>query len=97
MAGLSNFSKAIESTFLEQIMEYLNTNSLLSDHQFCFRPNMSTARELLNSADLIPASLVGYEAFDSVYLDLSKAFDKWLISEHISALYNTGVRGKALQ
>lgn len=74
----TNFFKLIERIFYEQMISFLDTNILLIFRQFGLRFNMSTVSKLLSSADVVTAHLALYEAFDSVYLDISETFDKSL-------------------
>ena len=68
-------SKVLERTVADQLMNHLETNSLLADAQYGFRKKHSTATCLLQLTEEIRRSLDVKKAVGVVALDLSKAFD----------------------
>ena len=93
---LPNFLKAFERLIAEQLVEYLEKNNLLNTDQFGFRKNRSTTGKLLASIDKITEQLAKNQPFDTILLDMSKAFDKISIAKIIEAAMNIGIRGKLL-
>jgi hypothetical protein len=59
----------------DQLYEYLNDNSLLSDHQFGFRKFHSTASALLDCTNSWYMNMDRKMFNLVVFLDLKKAFD----------------------
>ena len=60
----------------EKVVEFLETNNILSSQQHGFRKKRSTVTQLLRYMEKI-CNAVGEEVnFDTVYLDFAKAFDK---------------------
>ena len=92
----TNFSKTLERVIAEPLVEYLEENNLLNADQFGFRKNRSTTGKLLASIDRITIQLAKNQPFDTVLLDLSKAFDKLSIAKIVEAAINIGIRGKLL-
>ena len=72
------FSKILEKLIYESLYSYLERENLLNSNQSGFRPGDSTINQLLSITHSV------FEAFDcnptlevrSVYLDISKAFDR---------------------
>ena len=59
-----------------KFVKYLETNSLLSDHQYGFRKARSTGDLLSYLTDLWCSSLWDYGETFIIALDISKAFDR---------------------
>ena len=93
---LTNFSKVFERVIVEQLTEYLERNNLLNPDQYGFRKHYSTTAKILRSIDHISTKLAKNQPFDSIQLDLSKAFDKLSIAKLIEAAINIGICGKLL-
>ena len=67
--------KLLESLIRDQIMEFLNTNHLLSEDQHGFRAGRSCVTQLLEIMELWTSMLDEGGGIDVVYLDFRKAFD----------------------
>ena len=69
---------------------------MLNPDQYGFRKHRSTTAKILRSIDQISIKLAKNQPFDSIQLDLSKAFDKLSIAKLIEAAMNIGISGKLL-
>ena len=68
-------AKIFKSLVHRQLYDYLETNSLLNDAQFGFRPNRSIQYVLLRTVDDWKIALDQGEIVGTVMIDLSKSFD----------------------
>ena len=74
-------SKIFEQIIYRQLLQYFNTNMLISPEQNGFRSEHSTTHTLFKYIDYISTKLnAGYDVI-SLYLDLSKAFDT--VNHHV--------------
>ena len=81
---LSCLSKILEKIVFNRIYEHLTTNKLLSDKQSGYRPHHSTQLQLAHMTHKLYESLDQGHDFTTVYLDITKYFDKiW----HAGLLY----------
>ena len=92
---LSCLSKILERVVFNRIYEHLTTNRLLSDKQSGYRPHHSTQLQLAHMTHELYKSLDQGRNFTTVYLDITKYFDKiW----HSGLLYkcqtNFNITGK---
>ena len=102
MAGMkyqySNLRKIFEKVIYVTLYEHLTANELLNPNQSGFRPKESTINQLLSIVHTI------FTAFDcnppldgrSVYLDISKAFDRVWNEGLLYQLRRCGVSGNLL-
>ena len=92
------FSKILEKLIYESLYSHLEKENLLNPNQAGFRPGDSTINQLLSITHSV------FEAFDcnptlevrSVYLDISKAFDRVWHEGLIYKLKRCGVSGNLL-
>ena len=92
------FSKILEKLIYESLYSHLERENFLNPNQLGFRPGDSTINQLLSITHSI------FEAFDcnpslevrSVYLDISKAFDRVWHEGLIYKLKRCGVSGNLL-
>ena len=68
-------SKIFERSIFNQLYEFLNSNSLLSKHQFGFRPKNSTLAALIQMSDAWYENMDNGELNGAVFVDIRKAFD----------------------
>ena len=68
--------KILEKIIVKHLMQYLDSNSILSEHQFGFRSSHSTSDQLIITYDDITKYIDQGLTVDLVFFDYSKAFDK---------------------
>jgi hypothetical protein len=69
------FCKLMESLIRKKVVDFLDTNNLISESQSGFRSCRSTLSQLLLSKSLLVDAINDRACIDGVYTDLSKAFD----------------------
>ena len=69
-------SKIFERIIHIQLQEYLNRNNLLAEQQYGFRPNHSTEYAAVKLADYISNKMDDHKIPGTIFIDLSRAFDK---------------------
>jgi len=72
------------------MMEYLNNNYLLCQHQDGFLPAKSTLTSLFESTNDWASSLDENKSVDIIYNDIKKAFDSVVANKLIFKLKNLG-------
>ena len=67
--------KLLESLIKDALLNYLDAQQLLSDHQHGFRPKRSCDSQLLEALGDWTRQIEEGHPIDTVYLDFQKAFD----------------------
>ena len=75
IATTSLISKTMETIITKQLFAFLETNNLLSNHQYGFRQARSTGDLLAYAVRAWPFALESYGVSKVISLDISKAFD----------------------
>lgn len=88
--------KILEKVVRKNIMTHLTENKMLSDEQYGFRTNRSCALQLLNVMADWTEFVEGHQSWDSVYLDLAKAFDKVAHRRLLKKVSSFGIKGNVL-
>ena len=85
-------SKLLEHIIHSNIMDYLDTHSLLNTYQHGFRQNRSCETQLITTVRDFSLCLNRHEQVDAVLLDFSKAFDKVDHENLLHKLSQLGIR-----
>ena len=86
----SHVVKVYERVVRKHMVDYLETNSLLTEKQHGFRSSRSCLTQMLDHFDDIYEGFTRGEDTDSIYLDYAKAFDKVDLKLLISKLQRYG-------
>ncbi len=73
-------SKIFERSVFNQLYEFLNANSLLSKHQFGFRPKNSTLAALIQMCDAWYENMDNGELNGVVFIDIRKLLTLLIIT-----------------
>lgn len=92
---LPQFSKILEKLFVNRLNKFLNKYNILSNHQYGFRSNHSTATAIMELAEEITTAMDKHHYFVSIFVDLQKAFDTIDHQILLQKLYKYGIRGVA--
>ena len=76
IAITSLISKTMETIIIKQLLAFLETSNLLSDHQYGFRQARSTEDLLAYVVHAWSSALESYGWSTGISLDISKAFDR---------------------
>ena len=90
------FAKIFENILFLKMYNHFTSNNLITKNQSGFRPNDSVTNQLICLVDSIHSSLDINLDVRSVFLDMSKAFDKVWHQGFIFRLYQNGINGKLL-
>ena len=85
--------KIMERVICKSISEYVEHDSLISNHQHGFRSKRSTVSELLTHHSNIVNALDDGKGFDVLMLDYSKAFDTVSHTLLLNKLKHIGING----
>ena len=91
IAITSLISKTMETIVTKQLLAFLETNNLLSDHQYGFRQARSTGDLLAYAVHAWSSALESYGESRVISLDISKAFDRvWLfLLNYLCSVFTT--------
>ena len=90
------FAKLFEKIVFQKLYNYFVVNNLITNNQSGFRPNDSVTNQLISLVESIHSSFDIKLEVRSVYLDMSKAFDKVWHEGLIFKLKQNGIDGKLL-
>ena len=90
----SHIIKIFERVVRKYMVEYLESNNLLSNKQHGFRKGRSCLTQLLNHIEEILQNQLRGEETDVIYLDYAKAFDKVDHDLLLLKLWRYGIKGK---
>ena len=89
--------KILESIIKDNLVKFLNENSLIKDSQHGFMSGRSCLTNLLDFMEEITRELDRGNCMDVVYLDFAKAFDKVPHRRLLSKLEAHGIKGNVLE
>jgi hypothetical protein len=89
--------KIMERVLRVKIIEYIETNNILSNEQYGFRQGRSCMSQLINHYENLISILEENENADALYLDMSKAFDRVDHAILLKKMYAMGIRGRIHQ
>ena len=93
----SNMIKIYERVVRKRLVQYLESNNILSGRQHGFRKGRSCLTHLLAHIDEILHSMIDDNEHDVIYLDFAKAFDKVDHELLIAKLQSCGITGNLLK
>ena len=85
-------SKIFEQCICKQLTDFIESNNLLSNHQFGFRSNRNTESGVALFTDQIRQSMNDGKLTGSIFIDLSKAFDTLSYAQILENLSSTRVK-----
>ena len=88
--------KCLEKIIRSRMMEHLDKYNILSEHQFGFRSGRSCALQLLDVLEDWSVFVDSEKSWDTVYLDLAKAFDKVSHQRLLRKVSAAGIKGNVL-
>lgn len=94
---INNFAKLLEKCLKERLTNFFKSNNILSNNQFGFTENVSTADAMYTITSEITNSLNDSKKCIAVFIDLAKAFDTVPHQKLLDVLSHYGVRGSVLE
>lgn len=95
ITSLNILSKIFEKLTYSRCISFLNNFNILSNKQYGFRSEKSTADALLEYTDKAYKTLDAGDSFLTVFIDFSKAFDTVNHSILLKKLHHIGFRGNS--
>jgi hypothetical protein len=92
---LTCFAKILEKLVYKQLINYVEKNKILSEHQYGFRKNRSTELAIIELVNKITKEIDQGNYTVGIFLDLSKVFDTIDHKILIGKLEYYGIRGIA--
>ena len=93
IAITSLISKAMEAIITKQLLAFLETNNLLSDHLYGFRQDRSTGDLLAHAFHAWSSALESYGESTVISVDISKAFGSPLLNYQCLVCTRTSLNG----
>ena len=97
IALLSSLSKILEKMVSVQLINHLDRNKILYEHQYGFQRNKSTEHSIVHALNHIGKALNDNKYCIGVFFDLKKAFDVCSHDILLMKLSKMGVTGAALE
>jgi len=94
---LCSISKILEKIVSKKLLNHLQTNNLIYNHQYGFLPKRSTEHNLMQVINYITTALNDGMYCLAVFIDLRKAFDVCSHKILLKKLKNLGIQGVALK
>ena len=94
---LNTFSKIFEKLMKKNLLNYLDSKSVINNEQFGFRHGLNTFNALSTFTDKIYSALDAKQSLLSIYIDFSKAFDTVRHDILLKKLNYYGIRGIVLE
>ena len=87
-------SKIMELCLRWYILDHIEVNKILIESQHCFRMNRSCLSQLLAHHELLISHLENRHNMDTIYLDITKAFDSLDHGILMARLHTVGITGR---
>ena len=94
---INTFSKPLEKIMYRTLYTFLDERSFFSPRQFGFRPNISTAHNVLDLVNRITAALSEKKVCAGILIDIKKCFDLVDRTILLKKLEHYGCRGVVLR
>ena len=86
------YLKNNRKTYVQEAVQFLNLNIVLSVQQFGFQKGLNTSDALAEFSDIVYNSINKNNTLTAVYLDFSRAFDTFNIDIMLKMVEHYGVR-----